>query len=137
MTTFFRKFVALLLCVAILSPTTGGSATRTRPESSPSVTPPSLREYLQKSYLELFELAPKLEFSAAEIEAQRDALKSGKDICVDRFENHSKQYAKQIDAARKDLKKTSSLDEAIAQTSDSKTLIGLLLLQRRLQRTGA
>ena len=31
----------------------------------------------------------------------------------------------------------SSLDEAIAQTRDSKTLIGLLLLQRRLQRTGA
>ena len=30
----------------------------------------------------------------------------------------------------------SSLDEAIAQTRDSKTLIGLLLLQRRLQRTG-
>src|SRR3954453_1007366 len=30
----------------------------------------------------------------------------------------------------------SSLDEAIAQTRDSKTLIGLLLLQRRLHRTG-
>jgi 8-oxo-dGTP pyrophosphatase MutT (NUDIX family) len=30
----------------------------------------------------------------------------------------------------------SSLDEAIGQTRDSKTLIGLLLLQRRLQRTG-
>jgi 8-oxo-dGTP pyrophosphatase MutT (NUDIX family) len=30
----------------------------------------------------------------------------------------------------------SSLDEAIAQTRDSKTLIALLLLQRRLQRTG-
>jgi 8-oxo-dGTP pyrophosphatase MutT (NUDIX family) len=30
----------------------------------------------------------------------------------------------------------SSLDEAIAQTRDSKTLVGLLLLQRRLQREG-
>jgi ADP-ribose pyrophosphatase len=30
----------------------------------------------------------------------------------------------------------SSLDGAIAQTRDSKTLIGLLLLQRRLQKTG-
>lgn len=112
MKALFRKFVALLLCVTILSPMTGGSAPRPRPVSSPSVTPPSLREYLQKSYLELFELAPKLEFSAAEIEAQRDALKSGKDICIDRFENHSKQYAKQIDAARKELKKnTAALSE--------------------------
>jgi len=75
--------------------------------------PLSLREYLHKSYLELFELAPKLEFSAVDIEAQRNALKSGKNICVDRFENHAKQYAKQIDAARNDLKKaTGTLTEA-------------------------
>ena len=113
MKALFRKFVALLLCVTILSPMTGGSAPRPRPVPPPAVTPPSLREHLQKSYLELFELAPKLDFSPAEIAAQRDLLKSGKDICIDRFENHSKQYAKQIDGARKELKKnTATLSEA-------------------------
>jgi Zn-dependent protease with chaperone function len=108
-----RKFVALFLCVTIVLPATGGSATRPQPASSRMATPLSLRDYLHKSYLELFDLAPKLEFSAAEIEDQRNALKSGKDICVDRFENHSKQFAKQIDAARKELKKnTATLSEA-------------------------
>jgi Zn-dependent protease with chaperone function len=72
----------------------------------------ALREYLQKSYMELFELAPKLEFSATEIETQRNALKSGKDICVGRFKTHSKQYGIQIDTARKDLKKdTATISE--------------------------
>lgn len=67
-----------------------------------------MREHLQKSYLELFELAPKLGFSPAEIEAQRSALKRGKDVCLDRFENHAKQYGKQIDAARNNLKKNTA-----------------------------
>ena len=73
-----RKFVALFLCVTIVLPATGGSATRPQPASSRVATPLSLRDYLHKSYLELFDLAPKLEFSAAEIEDQRNALKSGK-----------------------------------------------------------
>src|SRR5690242_15587801 len=71
-----------------------------------------LRALLQKSYVELFDVAPILEFSTAEIAAQRKALGKGKDFCVARFKDHSKQYGKQIDTAQKDLKKkTASLDE--------------------------
>lgn len=103
MLLILRKFVAFVLCLVILLPPAGAGTARQVP-SSQSV-PPGLREYLQKSYLELFELAPKLEFSPAEIEALRTALKSGKDMCLDRFENHAKRYGKQIDAARNDLKK--------------------------------
>jgi len=103
-----RTSVALLLTeILILSPAIGAYAAqqqlRTVAAAAPSAA--SLREYLQKSYLDLFELAPRLEFSAAEIEAQRNALRSGKDICVGRFKTHSKQYAAQIETARKDLKK--------------------------------
>src|SRR5690348_4723399 len=110
-----RKLVALLLTeILILSPAIGAYAAqqqlRTVTATAPSAV--SLREYLQKSYLDLFELAPKLEFSTAEIEAQRNALRSGKDICIDRFKTHSKQYAAQIETARKDLKKnTATLKE--------------------------
>jgi Zn-dependent protease with chaperone function len=112
MSAFLKKAVAVLLCWAILLPTTGGSATR--PPAPPSPEPQlPLRDYLQKSYLELFELAPTLKFSEAEIEAQRKALKNGKDMCVDRFENHAKQYNKQVDSTRKGLKKnTGTLTEA-------------------------
>lgn len=71
--------------------------------STPQQAP--LRALLQKSYAELFDLAPTLKFNAAEIEAQRKTLGKGKDFCVSRFKEHGKQYEKQIDAAQKDLKK--------------------------------
>jgi Zn-dependent protease with chaperone function len=113
MKILLRKVVALCLCVLILLPQSGGGTARQQVAPPRSGETPSLREYLQKSYLELFDLAAKLEFSATEIEAQRKALKDGKDICVDRFENHSKQYAKQIEAARTNLKtNTAILTEA-------------------------
>jgi Zn-dependent protease with chaperone function len=108
-----RKSVALLLCESLLLlPMTGGGTSRQQQAPVRSVQTLSLREYLQKPYLDLFELAPKLEFSTKEIETQRNALKSGKDMCVDRFKAHSKQYGNQIDAAQKDLKKrTATLSE--------------------------
>ena len=74
--------------------------------------PSALRELLQKPYVDLFDLAPIQEFTTAEIEAQRKALQKGEDFCVGRFKEHGKQYAKQIDAAQKDLKvQTVSLNE--------------------------
>lgn len=105
MNGIWRRVVALGLCALILVPPVGEAASQPQSKRSSSAPELSLREYLQKSYLELFELAHTLEFSAAEIEAQRNALKTGKDICVDRFENHVKQYDKQLAAARGGLKK--------------------------------
>jgi Zn-dependent protease with chaperone function len=106
MTNLIRKSIAVLLSqlLALLPIVGEGAARKQQAQVRPAQTV-SLREYLQKSYLELFDLAPKLEFSAGEIEAQRNALKSGKDICVGRFKAHSKQYGDQIGAARNDLKK--------------------------------
>lgn len=108
-----RKSVALLLYESlVLLPMTGAGTARQQQAPVRSVQTLSLREYLQKSYLDLFELAPRLEFSAGQIENQRNALKSGKDICVDRFKAHSKQYGKQTQAAQKDLKsRTATLSE--------------------------
>src|SRR5579864_8331283 len=106
MKNLLRKSVAVLLCpVLALLPILGEGVAYAQQTPVRSVQTLALREYLQKSYMELFELAPKLEFNATEIEAQRNALKSGKDLCVGRFKMHSKQYGSQIDAARKDLKK--------------------------------
>src|SRR5690348_754311 len=103
-----RKAIALGLCeLLVFLPITGDAR---RQPSTPPVQTTSLREYLQKSYLELFELAPKLEFSAAEIQNQRQALDKGQDLCVTRFKDHAKEYGKQIEATRKTLKsKTATL----------------------------
>ncbi len=119
----FRRLVALVvsLQISFLGVTVEGSSARQvsaapSPNRSP-VSPQSsqetpLRALLQKSYAELFDLAPTLEFSTAEIEAQRKALASGKDLCVSRFKNHGKEFGKQVDATQKELKqKTASLTD--------------------------
>jgi Zn-dependent protease with chaperone function len=107
-----KQVVALLLCVAIVLPLNPGRAAAQQPANSRTEPQLPLRDYLQKSYLELFEQAPKLEFSKAEIGREREALKKGENACVDRFESHMKRYGKEIDTARKDLKKnTGTLTE--------------------------
>lgn len=123
MKDIFRRTLASGLCVQLifLGMTLPGGATRpvtTTPgptESSTEVQPKAdtaLREVLQKSYVELFDLAPTLEFTTNNIQSQRKALEKGEDFCVARFKDHAKQYAKQIDAAQKDLKvQTVSLNE--------------------------
>ena len=63
-----------------------------------------LRDYLSKSYGELFELAPSLHFAAAEIEQERQALKQNEDSCRNKFKAGSKQYERQLELTRKTLK---------------------------------
>lgn len=73
-------------------------------QAAPESPQLSLHAYLQKPYEELFELAPSLKFNSAEIEKERQALKSAEGSCRDRFKNHSKTYSKQLESTRKELK---------------------------------
>ena len=105
---YFRRFVALLVCeLLVFLPATGRTQEAPQTHRS-SKTDINLRQYLQRSYLELFESAPKLKFTAAEIQGQREALKKGKDFCVTRFRGNAKRYQNQVEAAQKDLKKNTS-----------------------------
>jgi Zn-dependent protease with chaperone function len=63
-----------------------------------------LPEYLVKSYVELFELAPSLRFTAAEVEEERQVLKRGEESCRNKFKQSSKQYGLQLEQNRKSLK---------------------------------
>ncbi|MBZ5500682.1 MAG: M48 family metalloprotease [Acidobacteriia bacterium] len=106
-----RRIMAICLCECLIILPVESGPRRNAPPTAPAEAT-SLREYLQKPYLQLFELAPKLEFGAGEIQAQRNALESGKKLCVNRFKDHSRKYDNQIKTAQKDLKKkTSSLGE--------------------------
>ena len=97
----WRRLVALGLCeVLLLLPLLTSAQT-----SSTPVYKEPLRSYVQKSYLELFELAPTLRFSSEEIRKQRESFSKGKDSCVDRFKDHVKRYDKQLETARSELKK--------------------------------
>jgi Zn-dependent protease with chaperone function len=81
------------------------SAQLSNPESASSV---SLSDYLQKSYLELFEIAPQLSFSSTEIAKQHEAFQRAKDSCVDRFKDRVKGYDRQLDKERSELKKSTA-----------------------------
>lgn len=114
----FKRFVAVILCeLLIFLPVAGARAQESASSAQPK-TNVALRDYLQKPYLELFELTSAPDFSAAELQAQRQALKKGEEICVKNFKARSKDYQKQIDAARRDLKKNTT---KIAESDRKKT----------------
>jgi len=115
MSDTFRRILSSFLCVQLnflgttLEVCAAKQATLAPARSEFSTAaeakePTPLRRLLQKPYVELFDLAPSVEFTAKEIESQRKALEEGKDFCVARFKDHAKRYAKEIDSAQKDLK---------------------------------
>lgn len=81
------------------------SAAQAPPLPAPSATRLPLHDYVQKPYLELFEIASTVRFSSAEVAMERNALKEGEDSCQNRFKDHTKQYAGQLNRSRAQLKK--------------------------------
>ena len=100
----FRKCVAAVLsCLLVFIPYLPAQ-TQTQPAPTEPAPQLSLHDYLQKPYLDLFELTPAPNFSAAEVAKEREALKRGEESCRNKFKDHSKLYGKQLEAARKELK---------------------------------
>jgi hypothetical protein len=100
----FQRTIATVLCpLLILLPTTPCAAQTERPASAEE-QPGTLHGYLQKPYADLFDSAPRLSFSLAEIETERNALKRGEERCRDKFKGTSRQFGRQIDQARARLK---------------------------------
>ena len=74
-------------------------------EAPPQREQLTLHSYLQKPYADLFELAPNLSFSAADVQKERDTLRRNEEICRNKFKDHAKQYTRKLNAARQSLKK--------------------------------
>jgi Zn-dependent protease with chaperone function len=101
-----RRAVALVLCGAISGfPLPRSDAQSSNREAASTL---ALREYLHKSYAELFEIAPQLSFSSAEIAKQRASFQKAKDSCIGRFKNRVKEYDKELDKKRSELKKSTA-----------------------------
>jgi hypothetical protein len=108
-----RKFLALLCAELLIFSQVGCGGHRV---ALPEVRPPSqvfepLNEELKKSYLMLFETAPKLEYSDAEIVKMQEYLKQAQDYCTGRFESVANEYQRRIDDAQKGLKKSGITNE--------------------------
>jgi hypothetical protein len=65
-----------------------------RTNTSPVDNCRSLHCYLGKSYLDLFELSPHLEFSASKIAAEKQALEEGRKSCAGEFKAHQGSHAR-------------------------------------------
>lgn len=67
-----------------------------------------LHAYLQKSYLELFQLSPKLEFTATQFERMREELKKGQEYCVAQYKKRASDYETKLKQAQSQLKQVSA-----------------------------
>ncbi len=106
MKQLLRRALALMLCGTMLGFSIPVSSAQSATPESANALP--LRDYLQKSYSELFELAPQLSFSSTEIAKQRETFQKARDSCVDRFKDRVKGYDKDLDKERSELKKTTA-----------------------------
>ena len=82
----------------------------------PEVKPPvavfnPLQEDLKKSYATLFEIAPRLEYSAGQIVAMQQYLKQAQDYCTGRFEGVARGYEQRVDSDQAALKKPITEEE--------------------------
>jgi hypothetical protein len=109
-----RAIISIVVCeTLILSSVSCGHRTVAPQAPVAAAVFNPLQEYLQKSYLELFQLAPTLEFSKSQIEEMRKYLNESKDYCVGQFKSRSDQYDKQLEQAQSDLKRqTAKLSES-------------------------
>lgn len=102
-----RAHLACVCALAMLSQSLGCSARRT---ALPSIRPVEavfdpLQEDLKKSYDELFDVAARLEYSAAQIERMRKYLDQASSYCVGRYEATAKDYDNAVAEAQRELKK--------------------------------
>ncbi|PYT76245.1 MAG: hypothetical protein DMG40_26520 [Acidobacteria bacterium] len=79
-----------------------------RRKMSPADNCRTLHCYLNKSYVDLFELSPHLEFSPSEIAAEKRALQEGRASCIGEFKARAKQYNDKMQQEQKQLKLVSA-----------------------------
>lgn len=102
-----RNILAALLS-GILVLETSGCATRNVPAPKPPLPPAvfkPLQAALLKSYDDLFKQAPRLEFSAIQVERMREYLDQARKHCTGRFENQAKQLDDTLRKAQTDLRR--------------------------------
>ncbi len=103
-----RGVVAVLLTMSITFWGCGGR-TIVPPATTlaPSVFNP-LQQDLKKSYLELFKISPRLEYSSDQIDAMHNYLDSAESYCDSQFKKREDGYGHEINSAQNSLKQDSS-----------------------------
>lgn len=99
------RFLAVLLSELLAFPAPSSVAAQ---KPAPAGLPPEvyrpLQESLQKPYLELFEVAPKLEFSPTQIEAMRRHLDKSKESCASSYRKRADAHGRELREVQASLK---------------------------------
>ncbi len=105
----WRRAVAFATIFVLVLP---ADAQRERASLPPEVYKP-LKDALQKPYYELFDEAPRLEFSASQIAAMRRILDDAQKGCVGQYKRRTEELGKQLRSEQASLKaSTARLDDA-------------------------
>jgi hypothetical protein len=103
-----RSCLVLLLSeLLILLPVSGKAQQlqkRNAPPKSRLTNCTDLPCYVHLPYLTLFQVAPELEFSQSQIEAERKALEQAKTFCVAQYKQKAKSYEEEVNGSQKRLK---------------------------------
>lgn len=109
-----QSLTAVLAAELVLFASLAGCGHRATPPPvplAPTVFQP-LREEVKRSYSELFRIAPRLEYSQAQIDAMRKYLNEAEDFCVGRFNERAKDYAEELSRYQSSLQKADASDGA-------------------------
>jgi len=108
MQALLRDSIALLLSALLIFSPLGCARRAASPATpmAPEVFEP-LRAELQNSYFDLFQSAPRLEFSATQIQQMRTYLEGARDYCVNQFKARATQHGKELEEVQDELRRTS------------------------------
>ncbi len=102
-----RRALVVVLCeLMVFWPAFAAPAPKSpaRTAAAP-VEPLPLRDYLDKSYLTLFQLSPELHFTPAQFQAELIRLQKNQQRCQTKFKKKVDAFKQQISEAQKELKK--------------------------------
>jgi Zn-dependent protease with chaperone function len=122
----WRRPVALLTSFLLILPP--ATAQRGREALPPEVRMP-MEEALRKSYLELFDEAPRLEFSASQIATMRKILEEAQSSCVRRYKRRSEELGRQLRSEQASLKASTARIDDVQRKQKHCTIQNLRALE--------
>jgi hypothetical protein len=104
-----KPFLAGSLGSILIVAMQGCGARNLAPPVAPLAPPvfEPLKQEVLKSYLELFRISPKLEYTPEQIQAMQKYLDEAQDYCVSQYKNKRSQYDSELNQAQNELKKNS------------------------------
>jgi hypothetical protein len=98
-----RKAIIMIAVTTLLVSCSQQRRTTPPEQTLPQTVFEPLREHVRKSYIELFQTAPTLQFTPEQVQAMREYLKQSRDYCKSAYQVRTIQYDRQLREAQAQL----------------------------------